>query len=361
MSQSLQDRPSVPSGRRVGSRIGLGTLINFLRRAAIAHRAGIDVLKFWDKEAESAPGALRGAADVVRERLRLGDSLGEAIAAPQGFFPPLVVEMVEIGETTGRLDQVLDRLHSHYDHLRGLRRSLLMGLLWPAIQLGMALFVVGLLIWVVGFIATFNGSGQPIDILGFGLVGNSGLLIYICLVLSVAASIAFLVLALRQGWFGAGPLKACLRIPVLGGCLRTAALARFSWTLALTLESGLDARRALRMSLRSTQLPHVIDAIDQADAVILRGGEFHEACRPIEGFTDDFLTSLASAEQAQSVSESLNHLSNQYRDQAEMSNKILTTFASFAIWGGVAAMIIFLIFRLFSFYLGTLNDALKGI
>ncbi len=31
------------------------------------------------------------------------------------------------------------------------------------------------------------------------------------------------------------------------------------------------------------------------NAVILRGGEFHEACRPIEGFTDDFLTSHGAA------------------------------------------------------------------
>ena len=35
-------------------------------------------------------------------------------------------------------------------------------------------------------------------------------------------------------------------------------------------------------------------------------------------------------------------------------------FAGFAVWAMVAALIILLIFRIFSFYLGTINDALKG-
>jgi len=270
------------------------------------------------------------------------------------------VEMIEVGESTGRLDDVLQRLHLHYEHLRDLRRSLIMGLIWPAIQLGMAICVVGLLIWVVGFIASSSGS-EPTDILGLGLVGNTGLAIYVSIVTAVAACVGFVILALRQGWLGAGPIKLCLKIPVLGGCMWTSALARFCWTLALTLESGLDARRSLRMALRSTQLPHVIDAVDKADEVILQGGEFHEACRAVGGFSDDFLTSLASAEQAQAISESLHHMSNTYREQAQTANKVLTMFASFAIWGAVAALIIMLIFRLFMFYLGVLNEALDGV
>lgn len=359
MSYSVQER-SPSNSAWVGSRIGLGTLINFLRRAAIAHRAGVDLLKFWDKEAEAGPRDLRRAATVVQDRLRAGDSLTGAVAACRGYFPPLVVEMIEIGEMTGRLDDVLDRLRTHYEHLRDLRRSLIMGLIWPGIQLGMAICVVGLLIWVVGFIASLRG-GEPIDILGIGLVGNRGLAIYIALVVSFAGAIAFGVMALRNGWLGTGPIKFCLKIPVIGNCLKKYALARFSWTLALTLESGVDARRSLRLALRATQLPTAIAAIDRADEVIVRGGEFHEACRDIDGFSDDFVTSLAAAEQAQSISESLHYLSNQYREQAELANKVLTTFASFAIWGGVAAMIILLIFRLFMFYMGVLNEALDGV
>ncbi len=42
-----------------------------------------------------------------------------------------------------------------------------------------------------------------------------------------------------------------------------------------------------------------------------------------------------------------------------MANRMLIGASTFLIWGGVAVMIIFLIFRLFMFYMGILNDALQ--
>lgn len=358
MNSSLSERPASGSPRWVGSPIRLSALIYFLKRAALAHRAGIDLLTFWKKESENGPADLRRASGLIHERLRAGDTLSAAMAAARGFFPPLVLEMTVVGESTGRLDEIFNGLHDHYSHLRDLRRSLISGLIWPAIQMGIAIAVVGLLIWIPSFISGASG-GPPIDILGFGLVGTSGLMIYFAGIVTLAAALGFFVFAMRQGWLGAAPLRACLRIPALGGTLRTAALARFSWTLALTLESGLDARRSLRMALRSMQFPHISEAADRGDAVILRGGEFHEACQAVGGFPDEFLASLAAAEQGQVISESLHHLSQQYTEQAQLANKMFTTFASFAIWGGVAVMIIFLIFRLFMFYMGQLNEALN--
>jgi type II secretory pathway component PulF len=139
------------------------------------------------------------------------------------------------------------------------------------------------------------------------------------------------------------------------------ALARMAWTLSLALESGSDARRALRLSLRSSQLAYYEEMADQADAVILRGGEFHEALRSTGRFPDDFLMALESAEHAGAVAESLDVVSRDYSERAKLANKLLTTAATIAIGAAVAVFVVFLIFRLFFFYLGMLEDALKGI
>ena len=71
-------------------------------------------------------------------------------------------EMLEAGDQTGHVDAVLLRLAEHYEHLLTLRRIFLVGILWPAIQLVLAIFVIGLLIWVLGFVGT--------DILGWGMM-----------------------------------------------------------------------------------------------------------------------------------------------------------------------------------------------
>ena len=61
-----------------------------------------------------------------------------------------------------------------------------------------------------------------------------------------------------------------MRTPVVGTTLQTMALARLSWTLSLALNAGIDASRAIRMALDSTQNRYYTQHIDKAEAVIMR-------------------------------------------------------------------------------------------
>ena len=76
------------------------------------------------------------------------------------------------------------RLPTHYRKSVELQRMFLLAIAWPMIELALAIFVIGLLIWVLGIVAQRN-NGQPIDILGFGLIGNRGLLIYTNFIIAV--------------------------------------------------------------------------------------------------------------------------------------------------------------------------------
>jgi type IV pilus assembly protein PilC len=346
------------SGTFRGRPIGIRPLAQLMRRLGSSYRAGVDGRRIWDMEVQGGPVAQRPAFAEIRARIGEGESLAEAIQACRGVFPPLVGEMVSLGEHTGRLDTVLTRLADHYEHLVELRRNFLIGIAWPAIQLFMAVMIVAFLIGIFGWISERNG-GETIDPLGFGLVGGTGLVIYFGIIGSLCAGFAFLVMAYRQGWLGTSVSRMLLSIPVVGNCMRINALARMAWTLSLALESGSEARRALSVSLRSTQLPYYLEVEPATDAVIERGGEFHEALRLTGRFPDDFLMALQSAEHAGAITDALEVISRDYSERAKMANRMLIGASTFLIWGGVAVMIIFLIFRLFMFYMGILNDALQ--
>jgi type II secretory pathway component PulF len=152
-----------------------------------------------------------------------------------------------------------------------------------------------------------------------------------------------------------------MQIPVIGGCLRTSALSRFAWTLSLTLESGLDARRAMELALRSTQNSYFTAEIEKVDASIAAGREFHESLRQTRLFPDEFLDALETAEVSGTQGESLARLAKDYRDRAQNASRLLTVAASVAVWITVAAFLVLMIFRLAMFYIGTLQNALNGI
>jgi type IV pilus assembly protein PilC len=288
-----------------------------------------------------------------------GDSLSSALLGSGHLFPPLFLEMVEVGEQTGTLGRVFRRLSDHYRHQQQLQRSFLSAIAWPMLELGAALFVIGIMIGVLGIVAQRN-NGQPIDVLGFGLVGARGLVIYINFLIAVGLCVTGLVVAVRRGVLWTRPLqRAVYRLPGLGPSLEKLALARLTWALHLLMNVDMDLRRVVPLVLRSTGSDYYIRHTDQVVADVAAGEPIHMAFSRSGAFPSDFIDALQVAEESGAIVESTGRLSQRYQEEAELALQTLTKLAGFAVWAIVAGLITLMIFRLAGFYLNTINNALK--
>ena len=342
------------------ARISLRELTGLSRRLSTALGAGIDVRKAWAREASGrGPTALRRRLGEISGAVAAGYGVAEAIDSTGEYFPSMFREMVHVGEESGQLTEIFRHLAEHYDHQLKLRRMFLASIAWPLIQLSAAIFVVGLLIWIMGMMPK-GLDGEPIDILGVGLVGTSGLLIYSALVCLGALCLAAIYEAIRRGLVWTRPLqRAVLRIPVLGNCLETLAISRLAWSLHLTMETNMDLQHALRLSLRSTRNAAYIDDSERIVSQVRMGGEINEALAATGTYPRDFLDALEVGERSGRLPETMAILSQQYQERARGALATLTVLAGFAVWGAVALLIVLLIFRLMMFYVGTIYDALE--
>jgi type II secretory pathway component PulF len=322
------------------SRIGISTLAKLLRRVGTSLHAGLDTRRIWEREADFGSPTHKQHLAIVRDRINQGDTLAEAFRACRGYFPPLCCDLIEVGETTGHVDRVLIGLAEHYEHLLTLRRSFLVSIAWPTIQLVAAIFIVGLLIWIMGIV------NPTVKILG--LSGTSGLLTYMMTILLFGGSIAILVIGTTKGSFGLAPVQLALRIPMLGDCLKTMSLANMAWSLGLALDAGIDAQHAMRLALRSTNNPLYLAQIDKVDAVLQQREEFSVALAKTGVFPDDFVQAMATGEIAGTHSDAMFRLAEDYKSRAISSSRILTMIAGFLIWGLVAGLIVMMIFQLAS-------------
>jgi type II secretory pathway component PulF len=344
------------------ARMSLKNRAALCRRLATALTAGIDIRKIFAREAENARnGSARRRLTAVSEAVAQGESMTAALEATGDYFPPLLREMVEVGEQTGHLGEIFGQLAEHYENQARLRRNFLGAITWPIIQLTIAIGVVGLLIWIGGVIGQRPGAA-PIDFLGFGLVGDRGVAIYFAFIATVAALIGFTIFAVSRGLIWGKALQRVVQhIPVLGVSLQTLALSRLAWTMHLTLNAGMGVRKALRLSLRNTGSIRFTDAANNIDKTIAEGQSIHEAFREAGCFPADFLDSVDVGEHSGRLVESMAHLSQQYQEQARAALATLTMIAGLVVWGLVAILIITLIFRLAFFYIGVLNGAAQGI
>ncbi len=342
-------------------RIGWASLAALCRRLSVSASAGIDARTTWNREAKRAGRKQRPQFTQIRDAVAGGESVGDAVEKLDGYFPTLFREMLAVGEKTGTLAEVLRRLAEHYENQLRLRRMFLAGITWPLIQLSFAVFVVGLLIWVLGFIAGMRG-GKPIDILGFGLIGNQGLMIYLSFVGSIVAAAGVLIQAIRRGVFWAKPLqRAMLRVPMIGHALQTLCLARMAWSMQLTLNVEMDLRRSLPLAIRSTGNDFYIRHCQRIVADITSGSEIHEALRKSGAFRADFLDSVEAAELSGQLVESMARLSRQYEEQAQAALHTLVTISGFAVWAMVATLIAALIIRMAMFYIGTIYEMIDQV
>ncbi|MFZ5829991.1 MAG: type II secretion system F family protein [Planctomycetota bacterium] len=340
--------------------ISLGQVAQLCRRLSTSLEAGIDMRKVWAREAERARGFARGPMRRVHEGVSRGESLTEALRDTGDYFPELFRGVAEVGEQTGHQGEVFRQLAEHYDSQIHLRRVFRTAIAWPMIQLSLAILIIGLLIWIMGWIG--ETTGTQVDPLGFGLVGTPGLTIYVTFIGCAIATVFITIHAAKRGVFWIRPVQyLALQIPWLGSTLRTLALARLAWALHLTFSSGMDLRRGLALSLRSTHNAVYVDHIPQIDRVVVQGRTLYEAFSEAGGYPHDFLDTIAVGEQSGRLDESMAVLWRQYQDRARAAMATLTMLAGVAVWMMVAALIIVMIFRLFSFYLGALNDAAQGL
>ena len=341
-------------------RISVKRLAELCHRLSMSLGAGIDVRTAWAQEAKRASNsAARTAYELVAAGIRRGQTSAAALAEAGDFFPPLFIELAGVGEQTGHLPEVFAQLSDHYALQVKLRRDFISTISWPMAQLLLAVAIVGFLIWVMGIIGPKDGT--HIDIIGLGLTGDRGLMIYLALVAAVAGVIVVTALGVRRGLRWAGPLQRLVcRTPGLGTALTTLALARLAWSMQITLNTGMDVRRAIRLSLQSTRHPRFLDAIDPADAVLAAHESIYEALAQTAAFPGEFLDSVHVGEQTGNLVEAMAHLAKEYRARAEIALAFLTAVAGRIVKGIVAIFIIVIIFRIFGWYMGILNNAIKG-
>jgi type IV pilus assembly protein PilC len=83
------------------------------------------------------------------DKIRLSVKEGETIAKPlerSGVFPPMVIQMIAVGEETGALDSMLQKIADFYDEEVGTSVEALTSLIEPLMIIFMGLLVGGILI-----------------------------------------------------------------------------------------------------------------------------------------------------------------------------------------------------------------------
>lgn len=225
--------------------------LGLLLKAGVPIRRSFTILAHSSKKT-----ALRQIILDINNDIYLGDSLAKALQNHPHHFNDIFCNMVEAGETSGTLIQILGRLTKYLKQNQSIKKKITKALTYPVIVLIVALAVSAIMLTEVipNFSKTYSQlSGDLPYITEFVMNLSENFVQASPYILgSIVALICVGKLILRHSQKAVFFTDSLLiQLPLIGSLLRKIILGRFISTLAITVSAGLPMVTALQSSLSS--------------------------------------------------------------------------------------------------------------
>jgi type IV pilus assembly protein PilC len=266
----------------------------------------------------------------IRDDVESGSQLSVALAKHPKVFDTLFISMIQAGEVGGSIDTVLKNTSEQLEKQVELNRKIRGAMTYPIIVLSVIglIFIAMMTIIVPIFkklFATLGGS-LPAPTLVLVKISNALLSWRVAIIIAVIIAAFF---ALR--WWISTPSGRYkwdgfkMRIPIFGGLVHKAAMARFSSTLASLLEAGVPALEALDIVANAAGNKVVGEAILSTKNAIREGKPFAEPMREHDVFPNLVVQMVEVGEQTGALDEMLRRVADFYRAEVDQTVDNLTS------------------------------------
>lgn len=237
---------------KIGEGVGLDDLVVFSRQLATLVDAGIPLVGALDILSEQIEKkSFKKVIAKLRDDVEGGASLSEAMGKQARVFSTLFINMVRAGESSGNLDEILDRVAGYFEKTNALRRKVRSSLIYPTMVVIMAVLITAFL--MLKIVPTFKSIFESI---GVDLPTPTRILIAFSdfmrkwFLVNLGALFA-LILGLQQfvrterGRVIFDTLL--LKLPLFGILIRKYAIAKFARTLSTLQKSGVSILTSLEI------------------------------------------------------------------------------------------------------------------
>lgn len=268
--------------------------------------------------------ALRALCQGLWERLSEGRPLSRAMEEFAEVFDDSTVNLIQAGEATGSLNDVLQRLIQHFTEQRELRQKLLLAMAYPVficcVAVGVIIFFIFGLLPNIEPLLKATGGKLPLAtqlLINFShFFINYGLFLAVPLVLAAVSFWRW-----RQTESGRTLTDEwVLRVPFAGAFVTTTTVMNFSQTLAVLIENGITTAEALRMTERVISNRTHRRAFTEATGRVLEGESLSLALARTNCFPHLVLDRLTIGENTGNVVPSLKEIARTH--QKDLSHRL---------------------------------------
>lgn len=294
--------------------VSFGNQMGMIIHAGIPVEEGISIMLEESKDEEE-----KKMLHTIYEGLQVGSSFFESLKKTE-VFPDYVLNLVEIGEQSGRLDEVMKSVAKYYETQEMISKSIKSAVTYPimmVIMMGVIIFTL-----IIKVMPVFN---QVYEQLGSSMSGMAAVTLHMGLTLS-KYNVVFLgiliivILVFLYARFTKKGRKDTLRLvshfKVFRQITDKIALARFADGVSMALKSGLDTDDSLKMLYSLVENERLQRKIEKCQAFIDEGELFSSAMNKAKIFTGMQARMVQISSQTGIMDEALEKVTDQYEEEA---------------------------------------------
>lgn len=253
----------------------------------------------------------------ISKGVAAGTPISKAMRTASSLFDPLYVDLVQTGEQSGNLAEVFERLATYREKTEQLRAKVIKALIYPAMVMLVALGVSYLMLTMIipEFELMFQGFGAELpwftqQVLKLSHLVQAYSLVFV--LLCIAIVFGFKLIRKKSFQFRLKTSRLALTIPIVGGILCKASIAKFSRTLATSFAAGIPILDSLKTTAKTAGNLHFETAIQQVYRDTAAGMPMYIAMRNTGAFPELVLQMVMIGEESGKLDDMLNKVATIY-------------------------------------------------
>ncbi|MBN4057096.1 type II secretion system F family protein [bacterium AH-315-J21] len=265
----------------------------------------------------------------ILHKLEAGEPFYQTLSTYPVLFNSSYVSLVEAGEASGKLPEILTKLAEHRERMDDLRRKLFTAMLYPSLVVTVSVLVLlAVLKYVIPvFSEMYAGFGAEMPELTAGVIAFSealGAWFGTILISLSAIAITFAVL-IRRPAIKTFVHRIALSIPVLGSIWKKGSLARYARTLGLLHSGGTDLLQSVAISAETVGNEFLRGQFKTVSARLEEGWSLRDSLAETGVTPSALLRMVSSGEKTGRLGEMLTNGASYYERELESNLTALTS------------------------------------
>ena len=298
----------------------------FARQMATMMKAGVPLLQSFDIIGEGIDNPnMRKLVDDIKQHVAAGNSFAAALRTRPLYFDDLFCNLVDAGEQSGALENLLDRVATYKEKTEALKAKIKKAMNYPMAVVCIAIIVTAILLIKVvpQFESVFAGFGAELPAFTQVVVNLSrGLQEWWYLFLGgiFAAVYSFSEVHKRSENFRDSLDRALLKAPIVGDIIYKSSVARYARTLATTFSAGVPLVEALDSVAGATGNIVFKNAVNKIKQDVTSGMQLNFSMRSTGVFPSMAIQMTAIGEESGALDTMLEKVASYY--EAEVDNAV---------------------------------------